>query len=119
MQPRVTPSDLVRSYFAAWEAKDQKAIEEFLADDFRFSSPFDDHIDRATYLLKVWPRSEGVRAVHIQKLFEDADEAFVLYMFELKAGPSVRNTGLFRTAGGKVKEVEVYFGSLPGTQARP
>ena len=42
-------SDLVRKYYAAYEAKDRNVIEALLSDEFSFTSPYDDHIDRATY----------------------------------------------------------------------
>jgi len=48
---------------------------------------------------------------------ESGNEAFVLYEREPKAGAKFRNTEFFRIEGKKIKEVEVYFGSLPeGTQ---
>jgi hypothetical protein len=47
MQPRKAVSNLVRRYFRAYEAKDRKAIESLLTEDFTFSSPLDARIDRA------------------------------------------------------------------------
>jgi hypothetical protein len=37
---------------------------------------------------------------------------FVLYECEPKARAKFRNTELFRIAGDKIKEVQVFFGSL-------
>jgi ketosteroid isomerase-like protein len=41
--------ELVRRCFAAYQHKDRAAIEAILADDFHFTSPRDDHIDRREY----------------------------------------------------------------------
>jgi ketosteroid isomerase-like protein len=41
---------LIPIYFKAYETKDRSALESTLSDDFTFTSPHDDHIDRATYL---------------------------------------------------------------------
>ena len=49
MESRSAVSDLIRKCYAAYETNDRKAVENILSDDFTFSSPLDDHIDRATY----------------------------------------------------------------------
>jgi len=109
---RNNASDLVRKCFSAWETKDRQAFEGLLAEDFTFTSPNDDdHISKDEYWKKCWPGSEKIRAIHIEKLFEKGDEAFVRYECELKDGARFRNTEYFRIEGNKIKEVEVYFGS--------
>src|SRR5207244_5517323 len=92
-------SDLVRKYDAAYEAKDRKVVEALLSDDFRFTSPYDDHIDRATYFKKCWPGSENIRAFHIETLFDNGSEAMVHYELEQKSGDPFRNTEHFRFEG--------------------
>ncbi len=89
-------SDLIRKYFSAYENKDRKAVESLLTDDFVFTSPYDHHIDRA-----------------IEALLEKGNGAFILYDGETKDGGSSRNTEFFTINDGKVKEIEVFFGSPP------
>jgi ketosteroid isomerase-like protein len=115
MNPQGIVSDLIRKYYAAYEQKDRKAIEPLLTEDFSFTSPQDDHIDRAAYFNRCWPNCEGIRAFHIEKLFEHGNEAFVLYERESKVGATIRNTEFFRTRENKIREVEVYFGGPIGT----
>src|SRR6266480_3428687 len=114
-------SDLVRKYYAAYESKDRKVVEGLLSDEFRFTSPYDDHIDRATYFRRCWPNSENIRAFHIEKLFENDREAMVHYELEPKSGDPFRNTEHFRLDGNKITSIEVFFGSLPkgGSSAQP
>src|SRR6266550_4296499 len=114
-------SDLVRKYYAAYESKDRKVVEGLLSDEFRFTSPYDDHIDRATYFRRCWPNSENIRAFHIEKLFENDGEAMVHYELEPKSGDPFRNTEHFRLDGNKIASIEVFFGSLPkgGSSAQP
>ncbi|MGZ5118526.1 MAG: nuclear transport factor 2 family protein [Burkholderiales bacterium] len=106
-------SDLVRKYFAAYESKDRKVVEDTLSDSFTFTSPYDDHIGRRTYFDRCWSNSDKIRAIHIEKLVERGDDVFVLYTCELTTGTTFRNTEYLRFEGGKLREVEVYFGSLP------
>ena len=106
-------SDLVRQYYAAYEAKDRKVVEGLLSKDFRFTSPYDDHIDRATYFKRCWPNSANVRAFHIETLFANDSQAMVHYELEPNAGTAFRNTERFRFDENKIKEIEVFFGSLP------
>lgn len=103
-------ADVVRACFDAFVAKDRPAIEALLADDFRFTSPVDRNLDRAQYFEKCWPFSEQVRNFDLEKLFVQGNEAFVRYLCEPKEGKKFRNTELFRVDGGRIKEVEVYFG---------
>ena len=37
--------DIIRAIFAAYMSNDRKAVEDALADDFRFTSPYDERID--------------------------------------------------------------------------
>jgi len=112
MKSQTVVADQIRKYYAAYERKDRNAIEPLLTDDFTFSSPHDDHIDKTSYFSKCWPNSERIRAFHIEKLFEQGDEAFVLYELEPVRGAKFRNTEFFRFRGSNIREVQVYFGSV-------
>ena len=61
----------------------------------------------------LYPVDVTLKSFHRKKLFAKGDEAFVRYECERIAGPKFRNTEYFRIEGDKIKEVEVYFGSLP------
>jgi ketosteroid isomerase-like protein len=106
-------TELIRIYFKAYETKDRSALESTLSNDFTFTSPHDDHIDRATYLQRCWPNSKHTGAIHIRKLFDRGNEAFVLYDLEPDNGQPFRNTEFFTGSGG-IKTIEVYFGSKTG-----
>ena len=104
---------LVRGYYAAYGSKDRQVVEDLLSDDFTFSSPLDDHIDRATYFKRCWPNSENIKPFQIDKLFEQGNEAFVRYEGTRYDSGKWRCTEFFRIEGNKIKEVEVYFAALP------
>ncbi len=107
-----TVSDLVRTCFAAFLAQDRKTLEEGLSDDFTFTSPRDDHINKATFFERCFPGSMHFHTHQIEKLFVQGNEAFVRYQAELKDGITFRNTEYIRIEGNKIREVEVYFASL-------
>jgi ketosteroid isomerase-like protein len=104
-------SELVRRCFAAYQAQDRAAMEALLAEDFTFTSPYDDHIDRACYFERCWSSSVTMRSFRAVRIVEQGDEAFILYEAVFAAGPPVRNVEYFRTKDGKIKSVEVFFGS--------
>ncbi len=113
-----TISQLIHSCFAAYETKDRAALEGLLADDFTFSSPLDDHINRTRYFERCWPNSENLKAFHIEKMFEDGNEAFVTYEAEATDGSRFRNTEFFTANdAGQLSHVHVYFGSEPDEAA--
>ena len=113
MESRTIVSNLIRGCYAAYESKDRNAIEELLSDDFTFSSPLDDHIDRKKYFERCWPNSKNIRSFAIEKLFEKDNEAFVRYEGTRNDGGKWRCTEFFRIEGNKIKEVEVYFAAIP------
>ncbi len=103
-------AELARSAYRAYETKDRQILEDLLAADFTFSSPRDDHIDRAAYFERCWPNAERIRRFRFIKLVEDAPDVFVLYEAERAAGGWFRNTEVLSFEDGKLKSVEVYFG---------
>jgi ketosteroid isomerase-like protein len=99
-------------YFAAFLAQDRKTLEEGLSEDFTFTSPYDDHISKATFFERCLPGSVNFRSHLIEKIFVNGNEAFMRYKAELRDGTTFRNTEYIRLEGNKIREVEVYFGSL-------
>ncbi|CAB3756294.1 nuclear transport factor 2 family protein [Paraburkholderia humisilvae] len=110
MNDRATVEDIVRRCYAAYEAKNRAALEALLADDFTFTSPQDDHIDRRTYFERCWPFSDDVEYFRIEKLFAQANEAFVRYACKPAGRAAFRNAEFFRVENGKIVEVQVFFG---------
>ena len=107
---------VVRGVYKAYETKDRSAIEALLADDFHFTSPLDNRLDRATYFKVCWPNSESVQRFDFVNLAIDGDKAFVTYegLWSHKGARAFRNTEILTVRNGKVVEVEVYFGwSIP------
>ncbi|MGH9201792.1 MAG: nuclear transport factor 2 family protein [Vicinamibacterales bacterium] len=109
--PRHSKSDIIRRCFAAYKSKDRKLLEQLLTDDFTFTSPYDDEIDKATYFERCWPNSERIRTHIFEKIFEQGDEAFVRYKCITNEGTEFRNTEFFALDGDRIRRVEVYFGA--------
>ena len=72
-------SDMIRRCFGAYRDKDREALENLLSDDFTFTSPYDDGINKATYFVRCWPNSEKILRHDLERIVEFGDEAFVLY----------------------------------------
>ena len=108
------PISLAKRICQAYVEKNRSAIEELLADDFRFSSPLDNHLDRGTYLTRCWPNNEVTVALKFIHLAQDGDRAFITYELSTRAGKVFRNTEVFTVRNGRIVEIEAYFGwSLP------
>jgi ketosteroid isomerase-like protein len=103
--------DIIRAIFAAYLSNDRSAVEEFLADDFRFTSPYDDGIDKATYFARCWRGSDWIERHQLEKILVEGEEAFVTYQCVAKGGKSFRNTEFFTFDGDRVKRIDVYFGA--------
>ena len=106
-------ANVVRKYFKAYELKDRRAIELLLTDNFTFSSPVDDNINRKTYFNRCWPSCKYVESYDIQHLVVDGSNAFVKYECKLKSGASFQNMEHFSFEGNQIKDIDVYFGFEP------
>ena len=101
---------LARSSYGAYESGDRGVIENLLTDDFRFYSPPDVGIDRATYFERCWPNSNLIESFDFKRLVEVGDEVVVTYESKKTDGSRFRNTEILTFEGDKICRAEVYFG---------
>ena len=59
----MAPPDLIRKYFAVFHDRDRDTAEAMLSDDFTFSSPLDDKIDKKAYFERCWPNGDHQSAL--------------------------------------------------------
>jgi ketosteroid isomerase-like protein len=103
-------SEVVRAYFGAYENEDRDVAESLLSQDFTFTSPNDDAIDRATYFERCWPCGEPARDQTIENIVVNGDKAFVTYSCSIGNGKSFRNTEVITFTGEQISSVDVFFG---------
>jgi ketosteroid isomerase-like protein len=104
-------AEIIRALFAAYLSNDRKAVEDAFTDDFHFTSPYDDEIDKATYFVRCWRVTDWIERHQLERIFVEGDEAVVTYRCVAKGGKSFRNTEFFSFEGDKIKRIEVYFGA--------
>ncbi len=108
------PVSIARASYEAYERKDRSGIEALIADDFHFSSPLDNRLDRKTYFERCWPNSQRIAAFDFIHIVRDGERVFVTYEARNVDGARFRNTELLTIRGHQIVEVEVYFGwSIP------
>lgn len=104
-------TDIVRAAFAAYLAHDRAAAEPLYAEEFTFTSPQDDHIDRAAFFERCFPTADRLVEQRMLSVRPgDGDDVFVLYEYELKTGDRHRNTEVITVRDGRIVEVQVFFG---------
>jgi ketosteroid isomerase-like protein len=101
-------AEIIRAIFAAYMSNDRRVVEDALTDDFRFTSPYDDEIGKATYFERCWRNSDWIERHELEKIFVDGNEAFVTYRCVAKGG---KNTEFFTFDGDRVSRIDVYFGA--------
>lgn len=109
-------AELARRYYERYQEADRQTLEALLADDFTFTSPWDDHISRARYFSHCFPHAGEFRFRFPMKTFVDGDEVVVIYETEGKEGGTFHNAELLRFAGGRIRSIEVFFGFIPGAR---
>jgi ketosteroid isomerase-like protein len=111
MSSKASSSEIVRASFDAYLAQDLATAKGLIAEDFCFTSPQDDHINKSAFLERCFPTAERFRSQTILKLVSDgADGVFILYEYELKNGERYRNTEFITVRNGKLIETQVFFG---------
>jgi ketosteroid isomerase-like protein len=105
---------IARASYDAYVEKNRAKLEKLIAEDFHFTSPLDNRIDRRTYFERCWPNSESIADFKFIRLVSDGDTVFVTYEGRNKNDHTFRNTEILSIRNGRIREVEVYFGwSLP------
>ena len=108
---RMTNTDVVRAAFDAYRAQDRAAAEALIAEDFTFTSPQDDHLDKAAFMARCFPTADRFRTQDVLELVPaGADGVFLLYACELQDGQRFRNTEFSRVEDGRLAETRVFFG---------
>jgi len=108
------PIAIARASYEAYVHKDRAAIEALIADDFHFTSPLDNRLDRDTYFTRCWPNSQRIRSFDYIHLVAAGELVFVTYVGSNVDGGRFRNTEILTVRDGQIVEAEVYFGwSIP------
>ena len=104
-------TEIIRQLFAAYLSNDRKAVEAAFTDDFRFTSPYDDEIDKTTYFERCWRVPDWIELQTLETIMVEGEVAFVTYRCVTKGGKSFRNTEFFTFAGDRIRRIDVYFGA--------
>jgi ketosteroid isomerase-like protein len=104
-------AEMIRRIFAAYLANDRAFVENAFSESFRFTSPYDDNIDKSAYFERCWKGSDWIERHELERIFVEGDGAFVTYRCVAKGGRAFRNTEFFTFEGGRVKRIDVYFGA--------
>jgi hypothetical protein len=104
------PLAIARACLQAYVEKDRAAIETLIADDYRFSSPIDNALDRKTYFELCWPNSKTLTGFDYIYQNEDGNRAFIVYEAHTDGGKTFRNSEVYTVRNGQLVATEVYFG---------
>jgi len=103
--------EIVRAMFKSYLAQDRETADRLLAEEFAFTSPQDDHIDKAAFFERCFPTADRFVSQQILHVVPtDGDDVFVMYEYELKTGGRHRNVELLTVRGDRITESQVFFG---------
>jgi ketosteroid isomerase-like protein len=105
---------IAQAAYRTYVTKDRATLEALIADDFHFTSPVDNRIDRETYFRRCWPNSQVIEAFDLVHVVTVGDRVVVTYEARQTDGHQFRNTEILTIRDQRIVEVEVYFGwSIP------
>lgn len=113
--------EVVRRNLTAYVAGDRTTAEELVDPDFVFTSPQDDHIDRAAFFERCFPTADRFATQELQRIACTGDDVFIMYEYELReTGERYRNAELLTVRAGRIVEAQVFFGGqVPRREPRP
>lgn len=106
-----SPTSVVEAAFRHYRSQDRDAALPLYADDFTFTSPRDDHIDKAAFFERCFPtadRFKEQRLLHVTPV--DRELVLVYYEYELMTDGRYRNVEAITVRDGLISEVQVFFG---------
>ncbi|MXM64544.1 DUF4440 domain-containing protein [Streptomyces sp. HUCO-GS316] len=104
-------TDVVEAAFRCYLSQDRDAAFSLYADDFSFTSPQDDHIDKAAFFERCFPTVHRLKEQRLLRVTPADDElVFVHYEYELTTGDRYRNVEAVTVRDGLIHEVQVFFG---------
>ena len=102
--------EIAKQSYLAYVNNDRAANEAVIADDFHFTSPYDNQIDRHAYFDRCWPNHTAIVDFRFVRMVANGDEVIVTYEGTNTSGGVFRNTEILTINNGKIVEAEVYFG---------
>lgn len=107
----MTKTEIMKRCFDAYRLSQRELLEGIFTDDFTFTSPYDDRIDKKTYFERCWPGNQHITGHVIEEIIESGDHVYVHYKCTTTDGREFRNVEIHTFDGDKIKKVEVYFGA--------
>jgi ketosteroid isomerase-like protein len=102
--------EVVETAFEAFRS-DPARMVGLLAEEFTFTSPQDDHIDKAAFVQRCLPAAGQItnhRTVHLVEA--EGGNVFIMYEYTGSDGGTHRNTECLTVRDGLIVETQVFFG---------
>jgi len=108
--------DVVRRNLAAYRNGDRATAESLIAPDFVFTSPQDDHLDRAAFFQRCFPTADRFSGQELLRVAATGDDVFIMYEYDLReTGERYRNAELLTVRDGRIVQAQVFFGGRVGS----
>lgn len=106
-----SPTAIVEAAFQYYRSQDRDAAFPLYAGEFTFTSPQDDHIDKAAFFERCFPTADRFREQELLHVTPaDEELVFAYYEYELTTGDRYRNIEVITVRDGLIREVQVFFG---------
>ena len=103
----------MEQYFDAWTSKDFERARSLLHDDLSFTGPFE-KLDGADALMgSIQGLSQIVTGADRRGVFEQGDEAVVIYDLHTKPIPTAPVAEWYTVKGGKIASIQAFFDARP------
>lgn len=102
--------EIAKQAYKTYAESNREMIEDIIAEDFLFTSPLDNQLNRKSYFERCWPNCQSIEDFNFVRMIEFGDEVVVIYDGLYTNGKKFRNTEILTIKGEKLVAIEVYFG---------
>lgn len=105
-------ADIARALHTAFDDQDADAADRLVAEHFTFTSPQDDHLDKAEWLRVCFPTAAHFSSRTVVAVEELGPHDVVVYYEYVVAdsGERYRNAEVLTVRDGQVVQTRVFFG---------
>jgi SnoaL-like domain len=110
----MSAASVAEEFFDAWTGGHFERARDLLDDDtFRFEGPIDTFDDRDSYLASLQGLASIVTGAERLKVFEDGDDACVIYELRTAPVPTARIAEWYHVRDGRIARMLVLFDARP------
>ncbi len=113
------PAAVVRAYLGAWQDRDFPAMRRMVADDLRFTGPFDTFGQADAHQAAIKALTGQVDHIEVDRVWSDGPDVLAWYTLHTTIAKPAPVAEWYQVTGGRITAITVVFDARPFTALMP